>query len=474
MICELEDDDNIYNDEDKIISMNKEEFKKYLNLIDVKFLDKYEENTTKKNPYLFQVFIIICSNGKEQLYEWLKEFREYDNFKSLYAFEKCLVNFHIELYKKIILENEINCMNENNFLSNVLEDCIRIGNLNMVKWLYSLEQIKTNSNTLNFIIACENNKMEIATWLLNNCSSIDLTENDYYVISNSCLSGNTNLIIWLFTLCPNVLIDNIIDAMFYNSAKCNLEFTQWVYGLDTQNKIKEESFIENISGACCNNLLDKAKWLYEIKPEIYENMMFEKIFINSSDMNTCEWILKIKPKLNIRFCDDSPFVYGYSKKKYEFSKWLLSLDNSINVQVQNNIAIRYCLLHENLEEAYYLLNYDTSLDLTDNDHMIFKELVRCNKIGSINILTQLVPNTYQIKILNNMIYSYKITNGNLQKNIDLAFAFPDELCCICLENNVNVKTICSHLFCYPCLNMHYNKTKYCPMCRKYIKCCVSN
>ncbi len=38
------------------------------------------------------------------------------------------------------------------------------------------------------------------------------------------------------------------------------------------------------------------------------------------------------------------------------------------------------------------------------------EFLKFNKINSINILIQLIPNVYQIKIKDNIIYAYKITN----------------------------------------------------------------
>lgn len=131
MLREFEDEEEniIFNDENKIMSMSQEEFKEYLDSLDIKFTSEYGLNTTIQNPYLYDVFTIICSNGNEQLYEWLKEFRDHNNFKSNRAFKKCLVNSHIELFKKIVLETMMGVDDVNHDLVlNTLSDCIEIGN----------------------------------------------------------------------------------------------------------------------------------------------------------------------------------------------------------------------------------------------------------------------------------------------------------------------------------------------------------
>ena len=45
---------------------------------------------------------------------------------------------------------------------------------------------------------------------------------------------------------------------------------------------------------------------------------------------------------------------------------------------------------------------------------------------------------------------------------------PHEQCCICLENIVNVQTVCSHNYCYECLCENFETRKECPLCRTII------
>ena len=383
---ELDYDDNIYVDENKILLMNGEELKKYLDEIDEKFDDEYNDNTFEKNLYLKQLFIMICSSGNTMQYNLIKKYRNWNDYKSIDALEKCLLNSHEELYQKIVLENIINVYEinggantSNQFdyideidkeLLNLLSGCIRYGNLNMIQWFYSLDKLFGKLSIglegswieiNNFVLACQSNKIDIAKWLLNHINISYLVNESCFVISNSCMSGNIELIKWLFDLLGSteVQIDIIHNDMFYKSSECDLEFTQWIYNLvPHNNNIQEESFIENIIGACRNNLFDKAKWLYELKPMYWNKITFEKLFIEALDIGICQWILQIKPEFNIRFNNDSSFINGYLKKKYEFSKWLLEVDNSIDVKVQNNIAIKYCIKYENLQEAIWLLNYD--------------------------------------------------------------------------------------------------------------------
>ena len=70
---ELDYDDNIYVDENKILLMNGEELKKYLDEIDEKFDDEYNDNTFEKNLYLKQLFIMICSSGNTMQYNLIKK-----------------------------------------------------------------------------------------------------------------------------------------------------------------------------------------------------------------------------------------------------------------------------------------------------------------------------------------------------------------------------------------------------------------
>jgi hypothetical protein len=45
---------------------------------------------------------------------------------------------------------------------------------------------------------------------------------------------------------------------------------------------------------------------------------------------------------------------------------------------------------------------------------------------------------------------------------------PHEDCCICLENIVNVQTVCLHNYCYNCLCENFETRKECPLCRTII------
>ena len=57
---------------------------------------------------------------------------------------------------------------------------------------------------------------------------------------------------------------------------------------------------------------------------------------------------------------------------------------------------------------------------------------------------------------------------NLIKEQSSTIVIPDEECCICHANNVNIQTICLHNFCYECLNLWFHKEKKCPICRQDI------
>ncbi len=246
---ELEDDEyNIYNDEEKIILMNKDEFKDYLDDLDKIFLEDYGENPPIPNEYLYQLFIIICKIGNEQLYVWLTEFREYEQFSCIKGYFECLKNNHVFLYKKIILEYVI--INQVDLLHNLSLDSIEIGNLEVLKWLYSLDKFdynkndKCNINYLNLMTACIHNHFTIAKWIFENYKdTIDLSNNNYHLITMSCSSNNIDIIKWLLTLCPNIIIDDIINDAFRCSRNCDFNFSLWLYSLTfNKNNITDETF----------------------------------------------------------------------------------------------------------------------------------------------------------------------------------------------------------------------------------------
>ena len=69
------------------------------------------------------------------------------------------------------------------------------------------------------------------------------------------------------------------------------------------------------------------------------------------------------------------------------------------------------------------------------------------------------------------IREWIIAQVELIKEQSSTIVIPDEICCICQTNNVNIQTICLHNFCYICLNEVYHKNNKCPICRHVIETC---
>jgi hypothetical protein len=60
---------------------------------------------------------------------------------------------------------------------------------------------------------------------------------------------------------------------------------------------------------------------------------------------------------------------------------------------------------------------------------------------------------------------------NLIKEQSSTIVIPEEECCICNINNVNIQTHCLHNFCYECLNIHFHIKETCPICRQGLNKC---
>jgi len=88
-----------------------------------------------------------------------------------------------------------------NGIKKEIYDTIRNGKLKDVQWLfYKYPDIKINQDI--FKMAIDNWKIEVASWLLDNNSDIDISADNEYAFRKACYDGKLWLVEWLLEIKP--------------------------------------------------------------------------------------------------------------------------------------------------------------------------------------------------------------------------------------------------------------------------------
>ncbi len=172
-------------------------------------------------------------------------------------------------------------------LTTFIKTCIA-GHLDVAKWLYSLDEVKTelfepiaNSQYMNiydeyrlndiFSDICENNHIELAKWYYSVITEI--TGNILYIqcnILNACLNNKLELAEWLYSLSVSDSTHNylyiskrIYHNIFIDCCEANnIVSAQWIY--NKYNKYDDDTFNNAYNDACKNGHLEIAQWLQSL------------------------------------------------------------------------------------------------------------------------------------------------------------------------------------------------------------------
>ena len=215
----------------------------------------------------------------------------------------------------------------------------------------------------------------------------------------------------------------------------NIELIEWLIHYDYKIDIKKENNLP-FQIACENNHLELAKYLFNKNP----NMSFQ-------DKNFLFNILN----------------YEY----YDLVKWLYNVIpdvfNFLTNEELYNIFDK--LLQTNFDMAKWFIEKFPNIPLFLNRNYLFIKLCQNNEIKYAELLSNIKPHIYFLKILDNQIIHYEILQVlDIKKKENKKYNIE---CYICYENISNVKTSCNHFYCLSCLELHYsiNDVK-CPYCRQ--------
>ena len=304
----------------------------------------------------------------------------------------------------------------------IFHTLIKYERVEIFKWLYNESNDKNIS--LLFLIACENNKLNMAKWiyLMDTNKIIDINGDEEYLFRVSCGGGYLNLTKWLYSLC-NIDI-NIRDNNPFLLAcqEGHLNVAKWLYSLkDIDISISlEDSFIIS----CSRGYLRVAKWLYEIGADVnYNEDEAWQFSMFKGRLSVVKWLYSTG-LIDVR-CGNSRHIIN--KKDYAFKmacesgyidiiKWLESICDLYSSEYYND---RYIWL---ISDTPYPVEY----------------YIKHNDIK--NIVERL----------------------NIKKVSDLK----TEECIICYEKS-DTLTNCNHPYCLECLMKWYNKP--CAYCKQDIQ-----
>ena len=175
----------------------------------------------------------------------------------------------------------------------------------------------------------------------------------------------------------------------------------------------------------------------------------------------CIQLLSINGHFSI-FYDIPPSAYDISNafidacetgKGLFIAKWLYYKHTISKNTIQNAFYNSY-----DIHTLKWLYSIEP-IPMTENNNAYFIERCINNELDIVMWLCELYPH-----------YSYSIVNGMIYYSIDLLKIYKKQSiepweCCICLEKTGDSMSVCSHCFCYSCINRWYKKNNSCPICR---------
>ena len=319
-----------------------------------------------------------------------------------------------------------------------------------------------------FEFCCKYGRLESAKIYIRD-TVLDINRNNNYCFYIACANNHIDIAEWLLTLPNNKIIDTegFKYALHYTSRYGTLNSLKWII-------FKFGSYIMTYKFAFCyacesGNLIN-AQYLYNefnLSPN-FDSYNALWTAISNGHINIASWLYEIidrnVPRLNsILSC---AFRTAASHGHLESLKWLLSLEElSININFDNDSAFRFACEDGHIEVAHFLLSHPgNNIDIRANHDYAFVYACRNKHMEIVRYLC----------VLNDK-YAYREYYGNilpfLKPNIDIINGtVPDGDCPICFHP-VNVVTNCGHIFCHSCIERHTKNDIRCPICRTPINTC---
>ncbi len=202
-----------------------------------------------------------------------------------------------------------------------------------------------------FVASCQCGRLNVAQWLLKRKPDINISSDSEKAFRNACYYGHLHVVKWLLEINPDIDIFAYKNYAFLNACQNQRLFVaQYLYSIDNSVVYKSslEDYKELFSELCADNKIEMAKWLYQVRPEVFAES------------------------------DHTPFVYACEFGHYHIAKWIQS------------IKPYYYVIHHNVRNKYggsrYSINTEEEMKWQKRKYLVWLASDKCPNKNKKNIL----------------------------------------------------------------------------------------
>jgi hypothetical protein len=238
--------------------------------------------------YLNHFLVIACNNNQLNIAKWLYSLEPNMVIKNGLFYGVCFRG-HIDIVKWIYSLHDTDIHINND---QVFRVACQQGHIIIAKWLYSLNDVNINSNDDHaFQFAIIKGHLHICQWLYslpNNNININVKKNYPFIMA--CKHGHFTIAKWLYSLSTNINTDKHCVPFTWAYIMNRLSICQWLYDIYA-DQIKSHMLIGAFKCACKEGYVNMAKWLYGLPCNDFsiDSPIYEQV-CSYNNPNVIRWL----------------------------------------------------------------------------------------------------------------------------------------------------------------------------------------
>jgi hypothetical protein len=225
----------------------------------------------------------------------------------------------------------------------VFEKVCACGDIDTAKIiLLKYPNIKTMDTTTVLGVCCQDNRLYMVKWLVNDVYDIITAEMYYDGLFDASKKGNTYVVNFLYKKFNHIYEDMDFTAIYFSACLGgHYKLARWFYKHKKDNIDINGAMFENFNAgtsgstvlfvSCCiEGHIEIAKWLLTINKDIDIHYNVDELFRRCCEegyLDVAKWLLTIDGKVDIQADVCGAFRESYIKKQWKVVKWLKSFDS---------------------------------------------------------------------------------------------------------------------------------------------------